>query len=212
MRADQIFVVLCECIAFVLWATRTNKFTKNKYWFFTFYLGLIFFTEASNLVAINNGYTGINNVILYFLIPTQITFLVFFLVFKKQKWLLPIVLVGVYLFAFYAELNGFEQLKNTGFTSFSYGVGNLVLIIAVLASISNFLKLNQHVDFYKTPYFWIMLGVVIFYIGSFPYYNFRTFFWSSKDYQKIAYFLHYTSQVFNCIMYLMFGYAAKWIK
>jgi hypothetical protein len=214
MRADQIAVVTCECIAFVMWLTHAQKAGKVKYKYFTAYLGIIFLCELANLIAMYLNYTSFNNLILFFAVPLQIIFLITFLIFKrtKQKVLLTSTLIGIYVLAFIAEFIGADTLKNTSFTSFSYGVGNLVLIVAVLASISAFIKANQNVDFYKTPYFWIMLGVVIFYVGAFPYYNFRVFLWGEKQYHSIAYFLHYTSQTFNCIMYLMFGYAAKWIK
>ena len=69
---------------------------------------------------------------------------------------------------------------------------------------SNFVKHNQ------TTKFWIMMGLIIFYVGAFPYQNFRNFLWSNPDYYRMAYFLHYLSQAFSCIMYLSFAYSVKW--
>jgi hypothetical protein len=211
MKVFSFFVVLCEWISFVCWASVYKKLTLLKDKLLVFYLGLIAATELLNFLFSDKLDDFLNYTIRYFIIPMQFVFLLFFLLYSphKKKNILMSVFILTYIFFFIVE-NVRLFVLPVNFDSLSYGIGNLLLIISLIIALMdifnelNFTAVNQHSTFL------IYAGLIIFYIGSFPYENFRNYFWSKPSYYNTAYFLHYLSQAFNCIMYLMFAYAVKW--
>jgi drug/metabolite transporter (DMT)-like permease len=212
MRIDAIILVLCEIIAFTFWAINYKKIKEVKYKLFTFYLGIIAFTELANLLfhSSNGGFT--NFVIMHLIIPLQFIFYYYFLLYKektkKTKLLLSTFSV-IYICFFIAERMNL-LVAPVNFDSLSYGVGNLFLIAAIIISLKIIFTESNVIEFNKNSFFWIIMGLIVFYIGSFPYQNFRNYFWSKPSYNNLAYTLHYLSQAFDSIMYLLFAYAVKW--
>lgn len=210
MRIDSAIVVLCELIALASWGMHYKSIQERKLKLFTFYLSVISCIELLNLL-LNSTTIWANALVLYVNIPLQFLFWIYFLIYRPRKFsaIAAIIFMLIYFFLFAAERLHFFSLP-VNFDSFSYGIGNLLLIISIIIALTNIFKTNNPLVFNQTPVFWILIGLIIFYIGSFPYENFRNFFWSNPSYYKMAYFLHYLSQVFNCIMYLLFAYAVKW--
>jgi hypothetical protein len=210
LKYAAIAVVVCELIAFASWVVNYTRIKELKYKLFAFYLGIIAIIELLNLLY-DLPTAWPNMLVLYVNVPLQFCFLFYFLLYKRggKKAILPVVFMCVYLFFFLTERYHFFTLP-VNFDSLSYGIGNLLLIAAIVILLADIFRNNDPVVYNKTPLFWILIGLIIFYIGSFPYHNFRNFFWSQKSYYQTAYFLHYTSQVFNCMMYLLFAYAVKW--
>lgn len=210
MRIDAIIVVACEMIAFVSWVVNYKTIKEKRYKLFTVYLGIIAVIELLNLLF-NSTTEWSNELVLYINIPLQFFFLLYFLVYRPNSLsgIVSIVFMCIYFFFFVSERFHFFSLP-VNFDSLSYGIGNLLLIVSIIIALIRIFKNDNPVVFNQTALFWVLMGLIIFYIGSFPYENFRDFFWSKPSYYKIAYFLHYLSQVFNCIMYLLFAYAVKW--
>lgn len=210
MPIDSVIVVLCELVAFLSWAIYYKSIRENKLKLFTFYLAVIACIELLNLLF-NATTIWANALVLYVNIPLQFLFWIYFLIYRtgKSSAFTAVAFMFIYLFFFVSERLHFFLLP-VNFDSFSYGIGNLLLIVSVIMALINIFKTGNPVIFNQTVVFWILIGLIIFYIGSFPYENFRNFFWSKPSYYKMAYFLHYLSQVFNCIMYLLFAYAVKW--
>ena len=211
MRLDSILVAACELTAFASWAVNFKKFRELKNKLFTVYLSIIVVTELANIffaTSINSLY---NIIVTHFNVPMQFIFLFYFLVYKPKKInrVIVILFTAIYLAFFITErLNFFVRPAN--FDSLSYGVGCLLLISSILIAIINIFKFDDPLAYNQNTLFWIIMGLIIYYIGSFPYQNFRNFLWSHDSYTNTTYLLHYLSQTFNCIMYLLFAYAVKW--
>jgi hypothetical protein len=211
MRIDIIIVAVCELIAFIPWAINFKKLKEIKYKLFTLYLGLIVAGELANIFFHKSDESWSNILVMHFMVPVQFIFLFYFLIYNPQNKLklLAAIFTIIYLSFFIAErLNFF--IRPTNFDSLSYGVGALLLIAAIIIAIVNIFKSGNPMEYNQNTLFWIIMGLIIYYIGSFPYQNFRNFFWSTPSYGNTAYFLHYLSQAFNCIMYLLFAYSVKW--
>jgi hypothetical protein len=205
-------ITMCEWIAFISWAIHFTTLKPIKYKLFTVYLGIIAITEFLNLNFGSTKDSIFNSIIIYFNVPLEICFLSFFLLSQTtiKKWW-TVGIITLYLVFYILEAANIANAPKN-FNSLSYGVGNLLLIVAVLLAIRGYLKTDDRTPFYKTSFFWIIIAIAINYTASFPYSNFRDFFWSDKNYYSIAYFLHYTSHYLNCILYLLFAFASIWKK
>lgn len=168
--------------------------------------------ELLNLFSNNNGKGWANLLVTFFVnVPLEIIFLTWFLLWHLgKKWAIAcVVFIVIYLLCFLAEHNQW-LLPATNFDSVSYGVGSLFLIAAIIIALLHLFKQTQPGSYFQSSITWIILGMILFYIGGFPYNNFRNYFWSMPGYENLAYTLHYMSQALCAIMYLMFAYAAKW--
>lgn len=211
LKLSAALVVLCELIAFVTWLVRYRSNTALRHKLFTVYLGILAISEALNFLLSTQAKDILNLWILHVNIPLQIIFLIYFLLYDSGKKinLLPLLLSGIYIFFYTMErLHVFVLPVN--FDSMSYGVGNLLLIAAVIIALVNIFRQSNIVEYNHNTQFWIIIGIVVFYIGSFPYQNFRNQFWANPAYYNTAYAMHYLTQAFNCIMYLLFAYSVKW--
>ncbi len=212
MRFDAIIIVVAEWIALICWAIHFKKDIGKKNKLFTLYLFVIAIFELLNLVFGGIKFRPLNFIINHLIVPIEFVFLYFFLLWKTTPFndRLAVFFSSFYIFYFVLDRTSFIG-KQHFFDSLSYGIGCLFLISAVVIRTIYLLKLDEVLHFTKTSLFWIILGIAIFYLGSFPYHNFRTYLWSNSQYHSLAYLLHYTSQTFCAIMYLLFAYAAKWI-
>lgn len=90
------------------------------------------------------------------------------------------------------------------FNSISYSIGNIILLIVIF---NYFLKLtnsNEIIHFYKKPFFWISLGILIYNLGSFPYYLFYNLLKKSYFSVLVAY-----TWIEVSLLYLMYALFAK---
>jgi hypothetical protein len=203
-------IVALEWLAFFAWLFQYKKNQASKYTLLTGYLGFLAITELLNL-CFHNGDTGITNLIVMKInVPLQIVFLLYFLLTEKYKKLFFSFSI-IYLFLYCLEETTILP-NNSVFKSFSYGIGNLFLIVALLIAVYQFLYSSKVVSFYSYADFWIIIGLIVYYIGSFPYYNFQNYLWAEKSRYNLAYTLYRITQILNCLLYLTFTFASKWKK
>lgn len=212
MRIDAISIIITEWIAVVCWALRFNKYQDVKNKVFTLYLTMIAIVELANLLFGGLKYRPLDFFVIYFVVPIEFLFLFYYLLWQtnKKNSLVAILFAAVYLIFYVLDRIQLFEAK-TLFDSLSYGVGCLFVILSIVLASRNFFKQGEVLNFTKSSMFWVLIGVTIFYLGTFPYHNFRTYLWTNKQYHSLAYILHYVSQSFCAIMYLLFAYAAKWI-
>lgn len=212
MSFDILILNIVEWIALICWAIHFNKKVSLKNKLFTIYLLIIAVAETLNIFWGRLQFKTLDILVNQLIVPTEFLMIYFYLLWQKVKGYKELALLfsATYLLFYTLDrINFFE--KKTLFDSLSYGVGCLFVISSVVLATRNFLNQQAILNFTKNSLFWMLLGITIFYLGSFPYHNFRTYLWSNKQYHNLAYILHYVSQVFCIIMYLFFAYAAKWI-
>ncbi len=211
MRLVLHFFELLACVTGVIYWQRI----RHGIWkWFPFYLAVIFITEITllyigyvlELSAINiKG----NN---YFLIPLE--FLFFFLLFylwfetgKAKTWMLSgIILYGVSLFIDIIFLGE----SKFWFYSFSYTTGNIILLIAEFLFFYKFINSREILKYRSSMMFWISTGLLIFYLGSLPFYGL----WNTLVVKYPILFNNYWMVIMcmNCTMYLFFCFAFIWGK
>lgn len=211
LKIAASLVVTCELIAFITWILYFSRWKEIRYKLFTIYLGIISVSELLNLLFSLSDNSVWNIWVLHVNIPIQFIFLMYFLLYgknRKHNFILALF-IGIYIFFFVMErLHIFVLPVN--FDSMSYGIGNLLLTVSLIIALLSLFRQNDPQAYNHPMLFPIIAGMIVFYLGSFPYQNFRNIFWGNPAYYKTGYFLHYLSQAFNCIMYLSFAYSVKW--
>lgn len=201
---------LISCISgFIFW-----KKIKTSFWkWFPFYLAIIviveltadYFTYTDNSAFRNSMY---NN----FSIPLE--FLFFYWVYYrcatgKKKKTLVILCTVIYLIGFILDQVNFSK-TNYFFDSFSYSIGNLVLLVCIISFFFQLLNSNDILHYKTSMIFWVSLGVLIFYLGSLPFYGFYNLLY--KKYHALFIFYTYIMFACNWIMYSLFTVAFVWGK
>ncbi|HOZ84729.1 MAG TPA: hypothetical protein PK191_04515 [Niabella sp.] len=211
----QIFILnlfeLCACITGFLYYIKL----KDSYWkYFPFYLFSIFLTEvlAEWILLVQENLKVNIAIYKYWAIPVQ--FLFFFWLFSRQHRntkpkVLPFIFSSLYLIAVMIENFWPINLKPI-FDSMSYSFGCVLLLILIIIFLKQFISSDEILEFKTNMMFWVVIGLLLFYIGTLPFWGLR----SSLYYHYRSIFNVYNQVQFalNYCMYLMFIFAFIWGK
>ena len=148
----------------------------------------------------------------FLIIPTE--FLFFFYIFyhsakNRREKRLPIVFTIIYVIAWMID-NAYLTNKLFWFYSFSYTIGNLLLLILILRSLT-YLVLSDDILLFKyNILFWVCTGLLVFYLGTFPFYGLRNTL--ENNYREVYLSYRYIVYILNSLMYLMFTLGFIWGK
>jgi hypothetical protein len=202
-KALFVFELLAGIIGLVHWRN-----IKNSYWrYFPFYLIFLAILETSTYFVGNSIVKYINT---FILIPAE--FLFFFWLFYQNSQKKRFIFIGVfvYLLSFFIEVGFAEKVKSGLFLSFPYSVGNLILLIFILQYFYKLIYSDRILFFYRERMFWVALGLLIFFLGTFPYFGLYNLMLTKHfdllvTYTWVEIFLNYT-------MYLLFAASFIWGK
>ncbi|MEJ5994732.1 hypothetical protein WG904_09925 [Pedobacter sp. Du54] len=182
---------------------------KHSYWkWFIVYLCIIFFVEAFSKWGLKD--TPTYRVYLYdfFGIPIQFIFYYWLYAVKSLKnpalfWLC----IFLYAISFLPYFTLFA--KGSIVYSLSYTVGNVLLMLMVFLEIFKQIKSEKILLFRSNFMFYINIGIMLFYIGTLPFFSFYGLI--LKDLQIwTSYYIFF--MIANHIMYLLFINAFVWGK
>ncbi len=206
-------LIICELIACLTGYVYWRKL-KGTYWVaFSVYLTFIVISEqiggyfaSRYLVSQNIAFFN------YFEIPMEFLFF-FWLFYKTSKSLsfnkLPIICAIIYLSSWvYDNMANWHKPEFLGTNS--YNAGNLLLLILILRHFIVLVTSDEILNFRTNRMFWICGGLLFYYLGSAPFYGFRSFFIS--NYPNLMKPFYTLVLVLNCIMYLMFAISFIWGK
>lgn len=154
------------------------KKIRHSYWkWFPVYLGVIVAIELSAKYireVLNN--VNLNSRIYLFLgIPLQ--FLFFFWLFwkyyrnsKAGRW--PLAAAGLYIVCWITDIIAYSK-EQVRFFSFSYTAGNILLLILIITFFVRLVQTDEVLAFKSNMMFWVCLGLLLFYLGTFPFYGLR---------------------------------------
>lgn len=208
MKWGLNFFELLSCIiGFYFWYKIRGSFWK----WFPIYLAIILVTEFTGkyimLVLKDQVLNG--ELYRYFGIPVQ--FLFFFWLFyqyfsadKERKW--PVIGAVIYGLSWLTEIFFLQGVRGW-FMSFSYTMGNIVLLVLIILFFIKFINSQEILNYKQSMMFWVSLGLLSFYLGTFPFYALRnTLAVSYPDifyaYLKINYVLDYLMYVFFTIAFI----------
>ncbi len=207
LKCIKFFELIAAIVGFLHW----NKI-KNTHWrWFPVYLIIIFIGETIAFFLTKQKMIE-EKYLLYtwFIIPLE--FLFFYWLFFKEKLLNEKLILSfsvLYVVAVIAD-NLFFSNKKFFFSSFSYMIGNFFLLLILLMFILKFSKTEKIVKFNTEPIFWVCMGLVLFYLGTFPYFGLR----NKLFYYHNSIFINYTwaMGILNYIMYSLFALSFIWGK
>ncbi len=204
----KIAITLFELIAcitgFYYW-----RRIKNTFWrYFPVYLAIIVVGDSiGHILAFQNDMIGNRNLYMYFIIPFEFLFY-FWIVYQLLFERMQVVFVSgtvLYVLSLIAEHFAFPNIKSGFFLSLSYTVGNLVLLVFLFIYFLQLVRSAQLQYFFKESSFWVAVGLLLFWLGTFPYYGLFNFLWPKHK----AIFITYTWVMIalNYCMYICFTVA-----
>ena len=192
------------CAAAAIWHYRK---IKGTYWkWFAVYVILIFILEAISVSGLQDYPEFRKFYYDFFVIPAEFLFL-YWLYACKSLRLKKLFFAScfIYIMTFVAHLFFFKEPPLV--YSITYVVGNLLLLIMVFLEFYNQVQTEKILQFKKNMMFYVNAGVVIFYIGTLPFFTFYglllkdVVIWNNY----YAFFM-----MANNIMYLLFAAAFIW--
>lgn len=183
---------------------------KHTYWkYFVIYISVIFILEAISKFFLTD-YSSLRRYYYdFFVIPIQFLFL-FWLYSKKslQKEKLFRFSCIIYLFFFCLHLFNLESIRMI--SSMSYTVGVIFLAIMVYLEFVKQIKSDEILNFNKNKMFYINIGVLLFYIGTLPFFSFDKILYENN---KTIWSNYLTVFLFSVnLMYLLFAASFIWGK
>ncbi len=187
---------------------------KGTYWVaFPIYLTFIVISELIGWLLANEKYKHLN-IGFYNFLEIPMEFLFFFWLFNiTSKSLsynkLPLICAFIYLISWLVENIVYW---NTPFfwAEKSYETGNLLLLILILRYFIVLVTSDEILNFRTNRMFWVCSGLLLYYLGSAPFYGLRSIIIS--NYPRLMAPFYTIVLVLNCIMYLMFAISFIWGK
>lgn len=184
-----------------------------KHWrLFVIYLFIVALTESGAEIHYYFTKDAFINAAVYnsFLIPLQ--FIFFFWLFyrelnpvKQSHW--PLICALVYFVGWVSDYFYMTD-KEFAFQSFSYTLGNILLLLLIIIFMIRLVNSAGILTFYRERMFWVCCGLVLFYLGSLPFYGL----WNTlaNDYPAIFNQYWLIQMYLNYGMYLFFTIAFIW--
>jgi hypothetical protein len=156
------------CITGLLcWARLYPRFWRA----FPIYLFIITCCEFAGWYMNGHGIKGAKAMYSYFVIPLEFLFMHFLYYKNLPKHFHKTVFVFslIYIAAWGLEFILLQHTKWIWF-SMSYSVGNITILLLGIIYFLQLLKSEKLVAYKKQTFYWVNLGLLIFYVGTFPYY------------------------------------------
>lgn len=200
LRFGIKFMEGLACITgFLCWARLKPSFWKT----FPVYLLIITCCEITGWHLTKHGLKGGKNMYQFFVVPLE--FLFFYFLHYRNATGLYKKLVAV-LSLFYILIFAIEIVlpKSTGWVwmSLSYTSGNIFLVLFGLIYFLNLYKTQSLINYRRLPFYWVNIGVLLFYAGTLPYYTLFASLYKTQT--NIMIILAWASVILNYIMYSSF--------
>ena len=189
---------------------------KNSYWrWFPFYLAFIVLSEFIGTYTSKHHMEHLNKLFFNYLeIPTEFLFFfwLFYQSFKEASYKrLPVICAGIYIFSWLFDLfvlRVYFSGQRFWFDSLSSTMGNLLLLILILRYFIQLVTTNEILSFRSDMLFWVSTGLLLFYLGTFPFFGLYNVF--ARGDQDLFLTYKYVMFVLNSLMYLSFTFSFIW--
>lgn len=204
---------VCEAAACAAGFLHWNKI-KNSHWkWFPIYLAVIVVAELTGKYFYYAKMDYPKMIMYdYIVVPMEILFFhyMFYKEFSNTKAAkLPLAGSFVYILAVIIDSVLLKD-KYHWFLSYSYALGVVLLVIYITIFLFRLAGGKAVLGFKSNFVFWVCVGLLLFYLGSLPFYGlYNTFY---KKYHQSFISFAYLNYVFNYLMYLSFVIAFKWGK
>ena len=204
------YLIAAEALAAIAGCLTWNKWKHNYFKWFTIYLVLIFIFELSTHLLVFFKMTADVSLVNQIVVSIEILFINWFfyktLIGSKKK----IIVVGAtaYITALVLEKTLMDA-AGYYFESLSYTMGNLFILVYLILFFIEFVNSEKILAFKKQTIFWIALGMLVFYLGTFPFFGLYNELMKNMDiFMPIA----WTATGLNYCMYILFTIGLIWGK
>jgi hypothetical protein len=188
------------CITgFICWARLYPRFWR----IFPVYLFIITCCEFAGWYMNGHGIKGAKAMYSYFVVPLEFLFM-YFLYYKnlpKHFHKTVFALSLIYILFWGAELIFVQHTKWIWF-SMSYSVGSIIMLILGIIYFLQLLKSEKLLTYKKQIFFWVNLGLMLFYVGTFPFYATMSVLYNEAP--NLYAFLYWMSKILDYVMYIFF--------
>ena len=203
-------LVLAEAIACIAGFATWRKWKHGYIKWLPVYLLIITALEIGYHTSITFNKRGIASLIYEIEVPVEMFFISWFFyntLGTKNRWL---VFAGVFIYTISLIIEK-VALNQPGyfFRSLSYTIGNLFILIYLIVFFIALVRSEKILTFKTSAVFWIAVGMLVFYLGTFPFYGLYNELAKNID-LFIAFCWVATS--FNYCMYLFFTIGFIWGK
>jgi hypothetical protein len=212
---EELHIILKDCYRFcLLLSAGFGAFyflkLKKSYWrWLSVYLIVIFLQESFwrlNFFSLEREYRVAYYVLLG--IPLQYIFLYWLYAYKSLKntkyFFISISFYFITLISALLYKNMDEVL------SISTNIGTFLLIILLVLEFVNQIKSDRILKFKQNKMFYINIGLILFYIGNYPFHILGPELYNNYHHLWNFYYLYFL--VTNCLMYLLFSASFIWGK
>ncbi len=202
----KLFEGMAALAGFVYW-----KKWKTGYWkWFPVYLLALFLSEClGNVFAAYDLRTANSALYRFWVLPVEFLFYCWFYYKSFERKWKPLALgcSVLFVFSWFVEFFMVTQ-RSEYFSSLSYSVGNVVMVVLTVSFMLGRLFSEAILDYKSDPMFWITIALMIFYLGTFPYYG--LFNLLVLKYRHLHELYTWAMIVMNYTLYLIFTAVLIW--
>jgi hypothetical protein len=205
----SVWLVAAEALAAIAGFITYKKWRRCYLRWFPFYVTLIVMFEAGYYLFRYFGNNTASILMYEIAIPLEMIFInwFFYHTLKKNK---KLIVAGsiIYIIVWLLEKTIFTE-SDYYFQSLSYTAGNLFILVYLILFFIQLIRSEKLLNFKKLTVFWIALGMLVFYLGTFPFYGL---------YNELAKNLNifipvaWVATSLNYCMYLLFTFGLIWGK
>lgn len=198
-----------ECLAALIGLVQYRT-VKNSYWkWFVCYLVFVAVAEVFSKFGLEYFPMLRRFYYDFFIIPIEFVFL-FWLYARKslQRKRLFEIATAIYLISFVPHLFSIEETRMIN--ALSYTTGVLLLAIMAVMEFNKQVKSDVILQFQENKMFYVNVGVVLFYVGTLPFFAFDAYLYEHEPIIWNYYFIFFLIVV--NLMYLLFAASLVWGK
>lgn len=211
----SIGVIISESIAAIAGFSQRYKLGNSLWSYLTYYLIWISTLEWIGwLSRLWNKMDFNSRLYNYVSIPSEYLFFLWLLSQlirsrNKKLWLIPESSIFIYSVAWL--LDHFYFSKQTyAFQSFSVTIGSILMVMLIMVYLYVIVASDYILTFAKTTDFWVILGIISYYLLSLPYYG--TYNTLTQNYKHIFEMYQVIVYCLSISMYLLFTIGFLWPK
>lgn len=201
-------LVFIQLIAAITGVFYFNKIKDSHWKWFSIYLIIVFCQEC--FWKFNVTYSREGKFIYYTYVGVTIEYLFFYWLYanKSQKRKKLFILVTlIYIFTLSISTFFFSVYE---IHSISINMGSIFLICLIILEFIKQIKSDDILKFKENKMFYINLGLILFYVGSYPFHVFGKELYENYRYIWNGYNTYFLAT--NCLMYMLFTTSFIWGK
>ncbi len=200
-------LIIAEAVAAITGFITWRKWKDSYLRWAPFYLAIIVVLELSERLLRDYGDPAIASFILQTSVLTEILFMhwLFYKTLHKK-----IIIAGACIYVLSFVMERFLIQNNAYyFQSLSYTIANLLILVYLLIYFLQLVKSGRILYFKSITVFWFALGMLVFYLGTFPFYGLYNELSKNLD---LFVPLAWVATSLNYAMYLLFITGFIWGK